>query len=219
MHFIHVLHALRAQFPFFSNTSLHELIVHSSDRQNGRAEYEPQYLAANLMTYWLCGYNCSAQYMDVATALRIAKQNLRKKIDVVGVTENIPSFLRVLRATVPFLNDVSLPAVVGVLVSLVTVPVHDLSYIPLPVLCFTVPQFCHDSNRAQRTNVNSHKKAAQYSDTLTDEERSMLRRALYADRELYRLAAYLARRQARCLPSDDYVPFGKVAADLATTHA
>ena len=76
--------------------------------RRARSEFHPSRLAVNVMTWWLCGYDCDSRTMALSSALARAKANLAKRIDVVGVTEDIASFLVALKATVPFLAS-SLP--------------------------------------------------------------------------------------------------------------
>jgi hypothetical protein len=49
------------------------------------------------------------------------------------------------------------------------------------------------------TNDQKQKRPSNYTAMLTDDERAVLRQALYADHELVRLARVLVRRQRRCL--------------------
>ena len=82
------------------------MILEARDRRGGKAEFSPTSLAVNVMTWWLCGYECVTGTMALSSALARAKANLAKRIDVVGVTDDIGSFLVALKATVPFLAGV-----------------------------------------------------------------------------------------------------------------
>ena len=82
--------------------------MQSAERDGGRAEHRPETLAVNVMTWWLCGYACNSHYISLPWALARAKKNLAKKIEIVGITEDMPAFFRAMRASVHFLSE--LPA-------------------------------------------------------------------------------------------------------------
>lgn len=73
----------------------------TENRREGRAEYDPSMLAVNVMTWWLCGYECNARAMSVTSALARARQHLLHGVDVVGITEDMPGFLENMRSIVP----------------------------------------------------------------------------------------------------------------------